>query len=114
MELPRSMTSRYYWILIYLFLVVITACGSPDSAPAGRTAMLSWDASGGPNLEGYKIYQAMTSGGYGAPITTLPMDVTSYTVTGLETDTTYFFSVTAYNSSGAESSFSNEVSKTIR
>jgi hypothetical protein len=41
------------------------------------------------------------------------MDITTYTVTGLETGTTYFFVVTAYNSSGTESSFSNEVSKTI-
>jgi hypothetical protein len=41
------------------------------------------------------------------------MDATSYTVTDLEIGTTYFFAVTAYNSSGAESSFSNEVIKTI-
>jgi hypothetical protein len=34
-------------------------------------------------------------------------------VTSLEGGTTYFFAVTAYNSDGAESSFSNEVSKTI-
>ncbi len=75
--------------------------------------MLSWDANSAPNLEGYKVYLATASGGYGAPIATVAMDMTSYTVTGLETGTTYFFVVTAYNSSGAESSFSNEVSKTI-
>lgn len=114
MELPRSMTSQYHWLLICSFLVVVTACGSPDSAPAGGTAMLSWDASGGPNLEGYKIYQAMASAEYGAPIASVTMDLTSYTVTNLEAGTTYFFSVTAFNSDGAESSFSNEVSKTIR
>ena len=74
--------------------------------------MLSWDANSSPDLEGYKIYLATASGGYGAPIATVPMDITNYTVTGLETGTTYFFVVTAYNSSGTESSFSNEVSKT--
>jgi hypothetical protein len=76
-------------------------------------ATLSWNANSEPDLQGYRIYLATASGGYGAPLTTLPMDVTSYTVTGLETGTTYFFSVTAYNSSGAESSFSSEVTKTI-
>ena len=73
----------------------------------------SWDASEGPDLAGYKIYQATAPGGYGAPIAILTVDVTRYTVTGLEFGTTYFFTVTAYNSNGAESSFSNEVSKTI-
>ncbi|MDF0673410.1 MAG: fibronectin type III domain-containing protein [Nitrospira sp.] len=116
MELPRSMTSQYRWLLIRLFPLVITACASPDSdsAPTSGTATLSWDASAGPDLEGYKIYQATASGGYGAPIATVTMDFTSYTVTSLEASTTHFFAVTAYNSDGAESSFSNEVSKTIR
>ena len=41
------------------------------------------------------------------------MNVTDYTVTGLASGTTYFFTVTAYNTDGAESSFSNEVRKTI-
>jgi len=119
MERPRSMTSHYRWLLICLFLLVTTACASPDSSPisetatpTSETATLSWDASGGPDLAGYKIYQATASGAFGAPIATTTMDVTSHNVTGLEAGTTYFFVVTAYNSDGAESSFSNEVSKT--
>lgn len=119
MDLLRSVTSQYQWLLICMFLLVTTACASPDSAPTGgtatlssETATLSWDASGGPDLAGYKIYQATASGAYGAPIATVTMDMTNYTVTSLETGITYFFVVTAYNSDGVESSFSNEVSKT--
>ena len=120
MEFPKSMINHSRVFLTVLFLLVITACASPDSEPTGEiaalssgTAMLSWDASRGPDLAGYKVYQATASGGYGAPIATVSMDVTNYTVTGLETGTTYFFAVTAYNSDGAESSFSNEASKSI-
>jgi fibronectin type 3 domain-containing protein len=112
MDLPRSMVSRYYRFLICLFLLVTTACSSTSSTPTNETATLSWDPNSAPDLEGYKIYLATASGRYGAPIATVPMDITNYTVTGLETGTTYFFVVTAYNSSGTESSFSNEVSKT--
>lgn len=112
MDLPRSMTS-YYRLLICLFLLITMACSSTGPTPTSETATLSWDANSEPDLEGYKIYRATASGGYGAPIAILTTDVTSYTVTGLETGITYFFAVTAYNSSGVESSFSNEVSKTI-
>jgi fibronectin type 3 domain-containing protein len=119
MDFLRSIVNHYHWLLICLFQFAIIACASPDSAPTSETAAatsetatLSWNANSEPDLQGYKIYLATTSGRYGAPITTLPMDVTSYTVTDLEAGTTYFFAVTAYNSSGAESSFSNEVTKT--
>jgi hypothetical protein len=120
MDQPRSKTRHYRLFLICLLLFVTTACASPDSSPtgepgtlAGGTAMLSWDPSVGPDIVGYKVYLATASGAYGAPIATLAPDATSYTATGLEAGSTYFFVVTAYNSDGAESSFSNEVNKTI-
>jgi hypothetical protein len=113
MELPRSMTGPYHVLQFCLFLLLITACASPDSPQTSATATLLWDASEGPGLVGYQIYQATAPGGYGAPIATVNMSVTSYSVTNLESGTTYFFTVTAYNSDDAESSFSNEVSKSI-
>ncbi|MFY4727853.1 fibronectin type III domain-containing protein [Nitrospira sp. BLG_2] len=120
MDFARSIVNHYQCLLICLFQFTIIACTSPeDSTPTSEmvtatseTATLSWNANSEPDLEGYKIYLGTVSGGYDAPIATVPVDVTSYTITGLDTGTTYFFSVTAYNSSGAESSFSNEVSKT--
>jgi hypothetical protein len=39
--------------------------------------------------------------------------VTSYVATGLQSGTTYFFTVTAYDNAGNESIHSAEVSKSI-
>jgi chitodextrinase len=39
--------------------------------------------------------------------------VTSYTVTGLQRNTTYFFALSAYDSAGNESALSGEASKSI-
>lgn len=120
MDLQKSMTGPYHLFQICWFVLMMTACSSAGSTPiseittpTGEAATLSWDASRGSDSAGYKIYQATAPGAYGAPIATVPVTVTDYTVTGLEAGTTYFFTVTAYNADGVESSFSNEVSKAI-
>ncbi|NGZ98788.1 MAG: hypothetical protein CV089_22195 [Nitrospira sp. WS110] len=120
MERSRWSFRPYRWFEICVCLLVTAACASPDSAPTSEmatvsdaTATLSWDASVGLDVAGYKIYQATASGAFGAPVATVTMNVTSHTVTGLESGNTYFFVVTAYNSDGTESSFSNEASKSI-
>jgi fibronectin type 3 domain-containing protein len=113
MSLTRS-TIRYYRAFqLCAFLLVTTACALFNPAVPSGTTTLLWEASEGSDLAGYKIYQATAPGAYGEPIATVPMNVTSYTVPGLASGTTYFFTVTAYNTDGAESSFSREVSKTI-
>jgi hypothetical protein len=105
-------------------IITITASGSTNSprqipvsltlsVTAASTATLTWNASTESDLTGYKVYRGTASGTYGAPLTTLPKMTTSYTTTGLLTGTTYFFVITAYDSSGNESIFSNEVSKSI-
>jgi hypothetical protein len=71
---------------------------------------LAWDSSVSPGIAGYKVYVGNSSGTYGAPITT--GNQTSFTVTGL-TSGTYYFAVTAFDSQGNESDFSNEVSQII-
>ena len=113
MERSRWMIRPYHVFQICVLLLVTTACASSDSSPAGETATLSWDASTGLDVAGYKVYQATASGAYGAPIALVPLDMTRYTVTDLKSGTTYFFVVPAYNSAGAESAFSNEASANI-
>jgi fibronectin type 3 domain-containing protein len=83
------------------------------NAPATSSATLTWNASTSNNVAGYKVYQSTGSGAYGAPIATLPGKVTGYTSIGLATGTTYFWVVTAYDNAGNESTYSNEVSKSV-
>ncbi len=77
---------------------------------AGGNVSLAWDQNTSPNLAGNRVYVGTASRTYGAPIT-IPLQ-TEYTVTGL-TPGTYYFAVTAFDTSGLESDFSNEVSTTI-
>ena len=83
------------------------------SAPTTSSATLTWSPNTDSNLAGYKVYRATASGAYGAALATVPAGILTYQATGLSANTTYFFVITAYNSAGNESSFSNEVSKSI-
>lgn len=80
-------------------------------AAADSNVGLAWDQSPSPNLAGNRVYVGTASRTYGPPIT-IGLQ-TAYTVTGLKGPATYFFAVTAFDSAGNESDFSNEVSKFI-
>jgi len=78
------------------------------AATAGNGQVtLTWNASIG--ATSYNVYESTTSGG---PYTKINSTTnTNYTVTGLTNGATYYFVVTAVNSTG-ESGYSNEVSAT--
>jgi len=108
----------------YNAIITVTAAGSTNSprqipvsltlrAVIANQANLTWNANSDTDLSGYKVYEGTASGGYGAPVATLPKTTTSYIATGLQNGTTYFFTITAYDSLGYESVHSNEVSKSI-
>ena len=101
-------------------LLVLLACLSLAFAatpvPAGQV-QLAWDApvqADGtpiPNLAGYKLYYGSQSGQYP---TMVPVGLTTtYTVTNVSVGQTSYFAVKAYDSTGTESAFSNEVSVTL-
>src|SRR3989344_2093573 len=72
------------------------------------------------DLAGFKVYYGTASGNYSTVIdvafatcvTASPCSSSTFTVTNLSV-ATYYFAVTAYDTSGNESEFSDEVSKTI-
>jgi hypothetical protein len=72
---------------------------------------LMWDQNTEPDLDGYKIYYGDMSGVY--PNVINVGNCESCTVTGLAPGKTYYFSATAYNTSGLESDFSDEVVYTV-
>jgi hypothetical protein len=85
---------------------------------ASGSATLSWNVpttntDGTPfaDLSYFKIYYGTQSGSY---TTTVNLGTaTNYVVNNLASGSTYYFAVTAVNSSGVESSYSNEANKTI-
>lgn len=88
-------------------MILTLFCGG---AAWAADAILSWSPNTESDLAGYRVHYGTASRSYTAVI-----DVglaTTYTVTGLSPGT-YYFALTAYNRTGAESGFSNEVTKII-
>jgi len=72
---------------------------------------LVWDANTEADLAGYNVYWATTSGGYSQINSKDVGNVTECPLSSLNLpDGTWYFVVTAYDTSGNESGFSNEVS----
>jgi len=83
------------------------------------TALLSWtpptenaDGSSLTDLSGYKIRYGTSSGSYSDTITINNSGITSYLVENLA-NADWHFVMTSFNSTGTESSYSSEVSKTV-
>ena len=111
---PTGLTSN-----VYTAPVTISASGATNSpqqelvtlvitAPSSGTATLTWDP--GTSVAGYKVYTWTSSNAYGAPVDV--GNVTTFQSFSLQSGKTYYFAVTAYNSTG-ESGYSNEASKSI-
>jgi hypothetical protein len=72
---------------------------------------LAWDPNVEPDLAGYRIYYGTVSGGYSVQIDV--KKATKYTLTGLMAGKTYYFVTTAYDTSGYESGYSNQLSYSV-
>ena len=108
-------------VLLLTMMSLLTGCGGgegggeisgePSAAPVGITASLTWNPVQDPSIDGYFVY-------YGRKSPSRPgsckyerstfVTSPSATVTNLDPNTRYYFTVSAYN--GLESPCSNEVS----
>jgi hypothetical protein len=84
------------------------------------TATITWtpplynaDGSALTNLAGYRLYYGTATNNLSQSIQVGNVGLTSYTVSNL-TSGTWYFGVTAYNSSGSESALSNVSSKAVQ
>jgi hypothetical protein len=84
------------------------------------SATVSWnppttreDGSPLTDLAGFKVYYGSAPDNLGTSISLQDASMTSYVVSNLSAHGTYYFSVTAVDSTGGESPFSGIVSKTL-
>lgn len=92
--------------------VAIAVIVAGASIPAGAaTTTLSWTPQSSTGIAGNKLYYGTSSRNY--PNSIDVGNATSHTLNNLSDGTTYYFAATNYNSSGVESAYSNEVSKTF-
>jgi len=100
--------------------VSLAAFSIAVQATASGSATLTWlppttntDGTALTNLAGYKVYWGTSQGNYTSSVTIMNPGLATYVVGNL-TPSTYYFTVTALNSAGTESVFSNAASKTIQ
>jgi len=77
-----------------------------------HSATVSWTASSS-SVTGYNVYSGAASGGPYTKITASPVAAVSYKDSTVQAGQTYYYVVTAVNSSNVESVYSNQVSAAI-
>jgi hypothetical protein len=102
-----SHSIRKMWPLGLEIVLCLLAILIVPNAFAGQVT-LAWDRNTESDLAGYRIHYGNSGGSYTQHIDAY--NVTTYTVTGLTEGLTYYFAATAYDSSGNESGYSNQVS----
>lgn len=109
--MKRIGTKRSFCRLLE-YLAALTfalALGSP--LQGAQSVTLAWDQNPENDIAGYILYYGVASGNYTNAINV--GNTTTNTVSGLISAVTYFFVVTAYNTSSLESDPSTEISYTV-
>ena len=98
-------------------VTAVPGTGNGTSTPGASVVALAWDAPSTntngtalQDLAGYKVHYGTAPGSYTGSVDV--GTVTSCSISGLGAGT-YYLVVTAYNKAGAESTYSNEVSKAV-
>jgi hypothetical protein len=104
----RKLQNRRFLSVLVLFTNLFVFRGA---AVTPGTLTLAWDPSSDPSVVGYRLYEGIAGQYY-----TNVMDIGNNlmaTVLSLVPGETYYFAVTAYDSSGLESAFSGEIGYTV-
>ena len=120
-RMPLCLTAIVTGLLLSI-MPLLTGCGggggsegapsiTTTAAPTGSTASLAWNPVQDPSVSGYFVHYGRQSPGQQGSCTyesSVNVASPSATVTNLDPNTVYYFTVSAYN--GLESLCSNEVS----
>jgi fibronectin type 3 domain-containing protein len=92
---------------------VSEAFSGSGTTPVQHSVALKWNASTSSGVVGYNVYRSGQSGGPYAKINSSLIPSTTNTDTNVQSGSTYYYVVTAVDSSGRESLFSNQVQAVI-
>jgi hypothetical protein len=92
------------WSLASLIVAALFSC---LAVQAQQTFSLAWNANPEPDIVSYRVYVGTSSRQY---TQSFPTESPSISLSSLPSAPVYYFAVTALNSAGIESSFSEEVS----
>jgi len=88
----------------------VSSSSAPSAVVSGGAVLLQWNPVTEPNVNGYRVYYGTASRNYLQPFGQgVASTGTSLTVTALPGPQRYFFAVTATNSLGKESGYSDEI-----
>lgn len=87
----------------------IVAAIQPGSAPGSVLVELSWSINVEPDLAGYRVYRTEEEGGKGSQLTPNLLPSPAYRDTSVQSGQHYWYTVTAVDQSGNESSASQPV-----
>jgi hypothetical protein len=98
--------------------VASNATNSPATislSGSSHSVTLAWTGSTSAGVTGYYVYRGTTSGQYSKLTPTTPVSATQLTFTdrSVQSATTYYYAVTAIDSSSVESTYSNQATATI-
>lgn len=91
---------------------VAESLSGSGATPVQHSVTLSWAASTSAGIVGYNVYRSGVSGGPYAQVTSMNADLT-YTDSAVSAGQTYYYVVSAVDSAGAESVFSNQTQAAI-
>ncbi len=118
-RMPLCLTAIVTGLLLSI-MPLMTGCGGGGgetggqpivAAPVGVTASLAWSPVQDPSVSGYFVHYGRQSPGQQGSCayeSSISVDSPSATITNLDPNTRYYFTVSAYN--GLESACSSEVS----
>lgn len=78
-----------------------------------HSVTLNWVASTSTNVVGYKVYRGTVAGGPYTPLTTTPVVGVTYIDSTVQAGQTYYYAVTAVDSSNNASVYSNEATAVV-
>jgi len=105
-ELPLL---RYILAIVSFILVSLAGCsGGNATGTIQHSATLTWTASTS-GVAGYNVYRGVQSGGPYTRINSVLEAPTNYVDNTVQPGCTYYYVVTAVDSNGLESAYSNEV-----